>query len=340
MSPVRSGYRRQFQDVGYLSEHPARFTIHNSRAYQITQQFSPVQFFFDSQKDQNSNNPDSISLFNSIMSAVLSTKPIPVSFPPIMSSEKKIDGSRRSPLPPRKKLTTKSTQSSQQKKSSKRSASSSPKSPQSAEGSSSTSGQICANCGATKTPLWRRTPDGALTCNACGLYYKANHTHRPVNLKKPPHMVPVLKRDLPRGSCQGGGHCNGTGGSASCSGCPAFNNRVVESKNGECVKQEVDPEDDDVEMALACMNCGTTVTPLWRRDDSDEEENNQEKKEKFTWCSISTYETYFINVCFPIVNDSKNESIYICIYITTITTITNGSNTTSATGPTSNILQS
>ncbi|GME77579.1 unnamed protein product [Ambrosiozyma monospora] len=213
------------------------------------------------------------------MSAVLSTKPIPVSFPPIMSSEKKIDGSTRSPLPPRKKLATKTSQSrlpsskisSQQKKSSKRLASSSPTSPQNSEDSSSNGGQVCANCGATKTPLWRRTPDGALTCNACGLYYKANHTHRPVNLKKPPHMVPISKRDLPRGSCKGGGHCNGTGGSASCSGCPAFNNRViVESKNGECVKQEVDPaeEDDDVEMALACMNCGTTVTPLWRRDDS------------------------------------------------------------------------
>ncbi|TPX60630.1 hypothetical protein SpCBS45565_g07469 [Spizellomyces sp. 'palustris'] len=42
---------------------------------------------------------------------------------------------------------------------------------------------VCVNCGTTKTPLWRRTPDGGQPiCNACGLYLKTNHRMRPVNI--------------------------------------------------------------------------------------------------------------------------------------------------------------
>lgn len=48
---------------------------------------------------------------------------------------------------------------------------------------------ICANCQATTTPLWRRDADGKTICNACGLYYKLHHVHRPANM-----MRTVIKR--------------------------------------------------------------------------------------------------------------------------------------------------
>ncbi len=36
-----------------------------------------------------------------------------------------------------------------------------------------TTGNKCANCGVTHTPVWRRGLNGELNCNACGLYYKS-----------------------------------------------------------------------------------------------------------------------------------------------------------------------
>lgn len=156
------------------------------------------------------------------------------------------------------------------------------------------SGQQCSNCGTTKTPLWRRAPDGTLICNACGLYLRSNNHHRPVNLKRPPNTVSYNKEQ--EGSCKGDGSCNGTGGSAACKGCPAYNNRVVikgedvkrpESDNCERSKNDNEADkviaagklsgDDDDEakdslvmdsLAIACYNCASTITPLWRRDDA------------------------------------------------------------------------
>ncbi|EGW32362.1 uncharacterized protein SPAPADRAFT_55830 [Spathaspora passalidarum NRRL Y-27907] len=148
---------------------------------------------------------------------------------------------------------------------------------------SSSDGQQCSNCGTTKTPLWRRAPDGSLICNACGLYLRSNNTHRPVNLKRPPNIIPIHKEE--EGSCKGDGRCNGTGGSAACKGCPAYNNRVVVAKKtldkspksettttnngGENKRKSPDTANaGEDSLAIACFNCGTTITPLWRRDDS------------------------------------------------------------------------
>ncbi|KAF9563896.1 putative electron transfer flavoprotein subunit [Mortierella alpina] len=42
----------------------------------------------------------------------------------------------------------------------------------------------CSNCKTTMTPLWRKDDAGEILCNACGLYYKLHHIHRPISLKR------------------------------------------------------------------------------------------------------------------------------------------------------------
>ncbi|CAM0138328.1 Suppressor of ferric uptake 1 [Umbelopsis sp. WA50703] len=122
---------------------------------------------------------------------------------------------------------------------------------------SSVSATVCSNCGTTTTPLWRRAPNGDTICNACGLYLKARNTLRPVSLKRFHAKKSEATNDcgsgsgVASGSCPGGGHCNGTGGSSSCAGCPAFNQHQVNRT------------------ALVCANCQTTTTPLWRRDEAN-----------------------------------------------------------------------
>ncbi|KAF8606053.1 hypothetical protein BDV93DRAFT_521358 [Ceratobasidium sp. AG-I] len=163
--------------------------------------------------------------------------------------------------------------------------------------------QSCANCGTENTPLWRRDPEGRSICNACGLYAKSRRQPRPVTLgrtptpsytfvsQQPPVSSPTGVSEPPPassglaappplphngGTCPGDGRCDGTGGASACAGCPAFNNNNIPPGNSHEQSQAqprpsaAAPSDRPTGApgALSCTNCGTSTTPLWRRDDA------------------------------------------------------------------------
>lgn len=116
-------------------------------------------------------------------------------------------------------------------------------------------------------------------------------------------MIPYRAPEHSSGSCPGGGSCNGAGGANGCDGCPAYNNRVAkttsnpvrpevlprttpeaqslaaealqngaDSEDGQRIEWDAQNQHENVDahspLLIACRNCHTTVTPLWRRDES------------------------------------------------------------------------
>jgi hypothetical protein len=138
----------------------------------------------------------------------------------------------------------------------------------------------CSNCGTTTTPLWRRSPIGETICNACGLYYKARNTTRPVWLKRnaskrPKHLnnpIALAPRISP---------------APLLAPAPSQTNItpllvtpasiVTQKQTSPPINEIASPIESpssptsstssDTPQSLVCANCHTTTTPLWRRDE-------------------------------------------------------------------------
>ncbi|TIB39052.1 hypothetical protein E3P86_01310 [Wallemia ichthyophaga] len=91
----------------------------------------------------------------------------------------------------------------------------------------SSSKPSCSNCGALSTPLWRRSTDDQLLCNACGLYLKLHKSHRPKSLK-------------------------------------SSRSSIHAHPPGEWSNYKMD-FDLSSNPSISCANCDTTRTPLWRK---------------------------------------------------------------------------
>lgn len=79
---------------------------------------------------------------------------------------------------------------------------------------------VCSNCHTTKTPLWRRDPEGQPLCNACGLFLKLHGVVRPLSLK----TDVIKKRNRASGAQRADARARasiGSGGGTNASNAPA-----------------------------------------------------------------------------------------------------------------------
>ncbi|KAK0552827.1 hypothetical protein OC845_001495 [Tilletia horrida] len=95
----------------------------------------------------------------------------------------------------------------------------------------------CSNCGVKKTPLWRRCGElHELLCNACGLYWAMHKSHRPDKLK---HNRSIRHAGV-----------NGEDDDSLIDGSGLGTGNISDDDGPE----------------TSCSNCGTSTTPLWRKD--------------------------------------------------------------------------
>ncbi|KAF9953463.1 hypothetical protein BGZ72_005382 [Mortierella alpina] len=114
-------------------------------------------------------------------------------------------------------------------------------------------GVRCHNCGATATPLWRRSADNKPLCNACGLYHKLHAMHRPK------HLQQTL-------SGQAGGH-KSKYGPKTAGGTSSFDGQTEDCSSDASSTSDMTTTAAPVPQPM-CNNCKTTLTPLWRKDDA------------------------------------------------------------------------
>ncbi|EPQ26383.1 uncharacterized protein PFL1_06031 [Pseudozyma flocculosa PF-1] len=89
---------------------------------------------------------------------------------------------------------------------------------------------VCSNCQTTKTPLWRRDPEGLPLCNACGLFLKLHGVVRPLSLKKDV----IKKRNRANGAARAR---NGLAGSSSSGGGGGGSGAGAEQGHGPGVQR-------------------------------------------------------------------------------------------------------
>ncbi|KAL7331983.1 hypothetical protein PS15p_204095 [Mucor circinelloides] len=104
---------------------------------------------------------------------------------------------------------------------------------------------VCSNCDATSTPLWRRSADDKVLCNACGLYLKLH------NAPRPKHLKPIT-----------GGKKHESNGSME----DVATEDQKDYTEKQASQQQQQQQTSSTESHTVCSNCGTIKTPLWRRD--------------------------------------------------------------------------